>query len=468
MTNKIQVAMCKGDGIGPEIMNSVLRIFKHINVPIDFLEVELGNKVFNSSGVSDDAKRIIEETGILFKGPLETPKSSGIKSINVTARKMWNTYANRRAFKNLPNVITKFPNIDITIIRENIEDTYGSIEHMQTHDVAQCRRLITRPGSLQVHRYAFELARKMGKNKVTCGHKANIMKITDGLFLQCFYEVSKSYPDIIADDIIVDDLAMKLVMKPEIFDIVVLPNLQGDIISDLCAGLVGGLGVSPSANIGDNICIFEAIHGTAPDIANQNLANPTALLLSGLMMLDHLDLKNYKNVLWNALNITLSQNLKTKDLNGHLTTNEFTDAIIQNLPSKNSLTYNPKFPRNKKAISHLLIKYSEETNKKTVGMDLFIDSINAPNEVANIIMKNLKENYQLEMISNRGTMVWPTFSKYTECVNHHRCRIMCKDSLNECDLLQQACEISKHLRICSLEMLLNIDNKNGYSLAQGQ
>ncbi len=287
----MKIAVAKGDGIGPEIMDAVLHIFNANQVPLEYEIVDMGKWVFDkgfSNGMTPEAQQVIEKLGILFKGPMETPKGKGVKSINVTARKTWNTYANKRVFQTLHGVDTVFSKagipIDITIVRENIEDTYGGIEHMLTHDVALSRRFITRPGSLQVIRYAFEMAKKNGSRRITCGHKANIMKLTDGLFLDCFQEVAKEYPELKADDVIVDDLAMKLV-KPQDFDVVVLTNLQGDIISDLCAGLVGGLGFAPSANIGDHISIFEAVHGTAPDIAGKNIANPTALLLSGIAML---------------------------------------------------------------------------------------------------------------------------------------------------------------------------------------
>ncbi|MCK6694914.1 MAG: isocitrate/isopropylmalate family dehydrogenase, partial [Thermoanaerobaculia bacterium] len=230
----LPVAIAKGDGIGPEIMDAVLRIFNAAGVPLEYEFVDMGRHIFDqghSTGMTPEARSTIEHRGILFKGPMETPKGKGVKSINVTARKVWNTYANKRVFKSLHGVETVFSRagipIDITIVRENIEDTYGGIEHMLTADVALCRRFITRPGSLQVHRYTFEMARKKGARKVTCGHKANIMKITDGLFLECFYEVAKDYPGIAANDVIVDDLAMKLVTRPNEFEVVVLPNLQG-------------------------------------------------------------------------------------------------------------------------------------------------------------------------------------------------------------------------------------------------
>src|ERR1700742_382355 len=338
---KTKIAVAKGDGIGPEIMQAVLRIFEANKVPLEYEYVEMGKSYFDaghSTGMTAAAKATIENLGILFKGPMETPKGKGVKSINVTARKTWNTYANKRVFQTLHGVDTVFSRggilIDITVVRENIEDTYGGIEHMLTHDVALSRRFITRPGSLQVIKYAFEMAKKKNAKRITCGHKANIMKITDGLFLECFYEVAKEYPDLKADDVIVDDLCMKLVTRPDTFDVVVLTNLQGDIVSDLCAGLVGGLGFAPSANIGDHISIFEAVHGTAPDIAGKNIANPTALLLSGISMLRHLGLMENAAVIENALLYTLEQGIHTGDFGDKgtpaLNTTAFAAAIIGN------------------------------------------------------------------------------------------------------------------------------------------
>jgi isocitrate dehydrogenase len=334
-----KIAVAKGDGIGPEIMEAVLSIFKAANVPLEYEYIDMGKWVFDkgySNGMTPAAQQSIESLGILFKGPMETPKGKGVKSVNVTARKTWNTYANKRVFQTLHGVDTVFSKagipIDITIVRENIEDTYGGIEHMLTHDVALSRRFITHPGSLQVIKYAFEMAKRKGTTRITCGHKANIMKLTDGLFLETFYEVAKEYPELKADDIIVDDLCMKLVTRPDTFDVVVLTNLQGDIVSDLCAGLVGGLGFAPSANIGDHIAIFEAVHGTAPDIMGKNIANPTALLLSGLALLRHVGLMASAATIENALLYTLEQGIHTGDFGDKsipaLNTTQFADAIV--------------------------------------------------------------------------------------------------------------------------------------------
>src|SRR5687767_1350667 len=337
----MKIAVAKGDGIGPEIMDAVLNIFDANKTPLEYAFVEMGKWVFDkgfNNGMTPEAKQSIENLGLLFKGPMETPKGKGVKSINVTARKTWNTYANKRVFQSLHGVNTVFSKaeipIDITIVRENIEDTYGGIEHMLTHDVALSRRFITRPGSLQVIHYAFEMAKKKKTKRITCGHKANIMKMTDGLFLECFYEVAKEYPSLKSDDVIVDDLCMKLVTRPDLFDVVVLPNLQGDIVSDLCAGLIGGLGFAPSANIGDHICIFEAVHGTAPDIAGKNIANPTALLLSGITMLRHIGLMENAATIENALLYTLENGIHTGDFGDKsikpVNTTGFAEAIISN------------------------------------------------------------------------------------------------------------------------------------------
>src|SRR5215471_18841837 len=341
----MKIAVAKGDGIGPEIMDAVLQIFNANKVALEYEFVDMGKWVFDkgySNGMTPEAKETIESLGLLFKGPMETPKGKGVKSINVTARKTWNTYANERVFQTLHGVNTVFSRagipINITVIRENIEDTYGGIERMLTYDVALSRRFITRPGSLQLIHYAFAMAKQKNAKRITCGHKANIMKLTDGLFLECFYEVAKQYPELKADDVIVDDLCMKLVTRPDTFDVVVLTNLQGDIVSDLCPGLVGGLGFAPSANIGDHICIFEAVHGTAPDIAGKNIANPTALLFSGIGMLRHLGFLESAVNIENALLYTLEQGIHTGDFGDKsipaVNTTQFAKAIISNFGKK--------------------------------------------------------------------------------------------------------------------------------------
>ena len=483
----MKIAVAKGDGIGPEIMDAVLKIFNANQVPLEYEMVEMGKWVFDkgfNNGMTPEAKQTIEKLGILFKGPMETPKGKGVKSINVTARKTWNTFANKRTFLSLHGVDTVFSKagiqIDITVVRENIEDTYGGIEHMLTHDVALSRRFITRPGSMQVIRYAFEMARQKKAKRITCGHKANIMKLTDGLFLECFYEVAKDYPDLKADDVIVDDLCMKLVIKPDSFDVVVLTNLQGDIVSDLCAGLVGGLGFAPSANIGDHISIFEAVHGTAPDIAGKNIANPTALLLSGLGMLRHLGLTENAAIIENALLYTLETGVHTGDFGDKGTpavnTTAFADAIIANFGNKPALgareliTNKPGTPAPLKLEMNPMLVTKETGNETIVGVDLFIESDEQPAAIAEKCKRHGGVKFNLINISNRGTQVWPTGSVYTNLVNQYNVRFESIDNypLSQQDVIGLYVSMSGNFKICSLELLNKWGDLKAYSLAQGQ
>jgi isocitrate dehydrogenase len=481
----INVALATGDGIGPEITEAVLSIFDAAQVPVSFHCVEMGQAVFQrgiTSGMTPEAKTTIEKLGLLFKGPMETPKGKGVKSINVTARKVWNTYANKRVFRSLNGVDTPFSRagipINLTLVRENIEDTYGGIEHFLTRDVALCRRFITRPGSEQVHRYTFEMARKNGHSKVTCGHKANIMKLTDGLFLEVFYEIAKKYPEISANDVIVDDLAMKLVRLPDQFEVIVLPNLQGDIISDLCAGLVGGLGFAPSANIGDSVAIFEAVHGTAPDIAGKGLANPTSLLMSGLMMLRHVGLHGKAALIENALLVTLESGIHTADFGSPdvkaSSTKDFANAIISNLGSVpgnraargSDVPYNSPSPH---GLTNRMLE-SAPSSEQVVGVDLFVESNRQPNALAQSIQSLLSSRHTLTLISNRGTQVWPSGSVLTDCVNQYRVRIEVSEepAATSGEMLNVAFQVSEHMKVCSTEILMNYNGTAAYSLAQGQ
>jgi isocitrate dehydrogenase len=483
----MKIAVAKGDGIGPEIMEAVLKIFKANKLPLEYEFVEMGKWVFDkgfSNGMTPGAQETIENLGVLFKGPMETPKGKGVKSVNVTARKTWNTYANKRVFQSLHGVDTVFSKagivIDITVVRENIEDTYGGIEHMLTHDVALSRRFITRPGSLQVIRYAFEMAKKKNAKRITCGHKANIMKITDGLFLDCFYEVAKEYPALKADDVIVDDLCMKLVTRPDSFDTIVLTNLQGDIVSDLCAGLVGGLGFAPSANIGDHICIFEAVHGTAPDIAGKNIANPTALLLSGLAMLRHLGFMKNAAEIENALLYTLESGIHTGDFGNRSVpaknTTEFAEAIIANfgkLPAVNPkplLENQPATPTSFKLDKNPMLVSKEMEEEKIVGVDLFIESAEQPLVVADNCLRSAGTKFKLISISNRGTQVWPTGSVFTNLVNQYNARFESANgnALQQKDIIGLYSTLSADFKVCSMEILNTWGDKKAYSLAQGQ
>jgi isocitrate dehydrogenase len=482
-----KIAVAKGDGIGPEIMKAVIDIFEAAALPLTYDYIDMGKYIFDqghSNGMTPEAQETIENLGILFKGPMETPKGKGVKSINVTARKTWNTYANHRTFQTLSGVDTVFSKagipIDITIVRENIEDTYGGIEHMMTHDVAVSRRIITRPGSMQVIKYAFEMAQKKGVRRLTCAHKANIMKITDGLFLECFYEIAKDYPEIKVDDIIIDDLCMKLVIRPHEFDTIVLTNLQGDIVSDLCAGLVGGLGFAPSANIGDHICIFEAVHGTAPDIMGKNIANPTALLLSGLSMLRHLGFMEKAAEIENALLFTLENGVHTGDFGkketASVNTTDFASAIIANFGKqpivgarailKDSIVTPTQF----NLVKNPMIVSAEMEQEEIHGVDLFIESAEQPMQIAEKLLKHSGDLFKLVVLSNRGTQIWPKGSIYTNLVNQYTARYerLNTNPVTPLDILELQKRVIVDFKICSTELLNGWNGIKAYSLAQGQ
>lgn len=470
---KISVAL--GDGIGPEIMNSALEVFRAARVPLEFEGVEMGRVVAErgeKSGISPEARRSVESTGILFKGPMETPKGGGYKSVNVTARKLWGAFANKRVYRLLAGV----PNplglrkLDLTMVRENIEDTYGGVEHMQTQDVAQCRRFITRPGCEQFHRYAFTMAARKGARRITCGHKANIMKLTDGLFLETFYEVAKDFPQLEADDLMVDAMAMKLVLSPSEFDVVVLPNLQGDILTDLAAGLVGGLPYAPSANIGDGVCIFEAVHGTAPDIVGQDRANPTALLLSGTMMLRHVGLVKHAAVIEQALEKTLVAMSRPPDLAQPpppFRTSVFTASMLEQLaripaPSEER----PRYDHRPRAEARMLLSPDRKPQALS-GVDIFLESSSAPAFLAKTL-EGVGGRLKLTMISNRGTQVWPSGSVYTDCVNHYRARFEAPSPVSQEEILGVLARAASHFTLCGSEWLREVDGQPAYSLAQGQ
>ncbi len=479
--SNVKISVAKGDGIGPEIIDAVLAVFSAAKVPLEYDFVAMGKGVYDqgyTTGMTDEAKKSVESTGILFKGPMETPKGGGVKSINVTARKTWNTHSNIRKFQTIKGVDTVFSKagipINLTIVRENIEDTYGGIEHYMTKDVAVSRRIISRPGSEQVIRSAFETAIKEGYSTVTCGHKANIMKLTDGMFLDTFYEIAKLYPQIKAEDIIVDALCMKLVYAPQTFECIVLTNLQGDIVSDLCAGLVGGLGFAPSANLGDHIKIFEAVHGTAPDIAGQNKANPTSLLLSGTLMLNQMGLEHYGTAIRDALLSAIDKGVHTGDFgvdrSASVGTIEFAQAIIQELDLSKITDSNPEKYHKPTMLAQNKMMVSSDETIETVGIDLFIESEQQAGEIATIVKAYLDSDMELTTITNRGTQVWPEGSVFTDLVDTYVVRIEKNTTaeIKKKKFMEQAIRLYDYLNIGSIEMLITIDGKRKYSLAQGQ
>ncbi len=332
MTHRI--TLIPGDGIGPEVTASVVHIFKHAGLQIDWERHEAGVIAFKKHGQSLPAALLdsVRRNKVALKGPVTTPIAEGFTSVNVGLRKALDLYANLRPVRNLPGVQSRFDHVDLIIVRENTEDLYAGLEHEIVPGIVESLKIITERASTRIARFAFEYARRMGRKRVTAIHKANIMKLSDGLFLESTRAVSREFTDITYDERIVDAACMHLVMHPEKLDVLLLPNLYGDIVSDLCAGLVGGLGVVPGANIGIEAAVFEAVHGSAPDIADQNLANPTALLLSGLLMLEYLGETAHAGRIRAALTRVLAAgHVRTRDLGGTASTTEFTDAICREI-----------------------------------------------------------------------------------------------------------------------------------------
>ncbi|PYR78150.1 MAG: isocitrate dehydrogenase (NAD(+)) [Acidobacteria bacterium] len=326
------VTLIPGDGIGPEVTAAVVRIFKVAGVPIEWEPHAAGVVAFKRHGQSLPVELLdsVKRNKVALKGPVTTPIAEGFTSVNVALRKALDLYANLRPVRNLAGVTSRFENVNLIIVRENTEDLYAGLEHEIVPGVVESLKIITEKASTRIAKFAFGYARAFGRTRVTAIHKANIMKLSDGLFLESTRKTSREHTDIAYDERIVDAACMQLVMNPEKFDVLLLPNLYGDIVSDLCAGLVGGLGVVPGANLGTDAAVFEAVHGSAPDIANKNLANPTALLLSGLMLLDHIGERQRAERIRTALHRVLADGrVRTKDLGGGATTTEFTEAVCR-------------------------------------------------------------------------------------------------------------------------------------------
>ncbi len=327
------VVLIPGDGIGPSIAGSVVRILDAAGAEIDWETHHAGAETIASHGdtLPEETLQAIRDIGVALKGPITTPVGSGFQSVNVRLRKSLDLYANLRPVESLPNVETCHENVNLVVVRENTEGLYSGIEHEVVPGVVESLKIMTRSACERICRFAFSYAVERGRSRVTAVHKANIMKLADGLFLDSFYKVAEEFSAITADDSIVDAACMRLVMNPNQFDVVVMENLYGDILSDLCAGLVGGLGVTPGANIGEGVAVFEAVHGSAPDIAGMNLANPTALLCSSVLMLRHMDKSHVADRVMGAIRQTLSDGVKTRDLGGTASTTEYTEAVVARL-----------------------------------------------------------------------------------------------------------------------------------------
>lgn len=474
----VPVTLASGDGIGPEIMDVTLRLLEAAGARLDLRPITLGQAVYaqgHTSGITPEAWDTLRATRLLLKGPITTPQGGGFKSLNVTLRKSMGLYANvRPCVAYAPFVPTRHPGMDVVIIRENEEDLYAGIEHQHTPDVTQCLKLITRSGSERIIRYAFAYARTHGRSKVTCMTKDNIMKLTDGLFHRVFEEVGQAYPDLQQEHLIVDIGAARLADTPERFDVVVLPNLYGDILSDIAAQVAGSVGLAPSANIGAHGAMFEAIHGSAPDIAGQDLANPSGLLLAATQLLAHVGQGEAAMRLQNAWLRTLEDGVHTADLhrtdsrNAAVGTQAFGKAVearlgevprrlrpmhVQAAPLV--LTEPPARPRPAKA---------------TVGVDLFLHAPETTPEALGQALRQVSTaGLSLALITNRGVKVWPDGFPETTCVDHWRCRFQAQGTVTGQDVvaLLQAV-VSQGFDVVKTETLCTFDGKPGFSLGQGQ
>lgn len=476
-----RITVAKGDGIGPEIMEATLSILSAAGAKLEIDEIEVGEKVYlagNTSGIAKEAWDIIRRNKIFLKAPITTPQGGGYKSLNVTTRKFLGLYANVRPCISLhPFVSTKHPKLDIVIVRENEEDLYAGIEHQQTDEVVQCLKLISRPGCEKIIRYAFEYARQYGRKKVTCFTKDNIMKQTDGLFHRVFTEIAAEYPGIENEHWIIDIGAAKMADTPEAFDVIVMPNLYGDILSDVAAQIAGSVGLAGSANIGEECAMFEAIHGSAPRIAGQNKANPSGLLQGAIQMLNHIGQTDVAEKVQNAWLKTIEEGVHTYDIYKEGTskqlvgTKEFADAVMARLGQKPSLLKPVSFI---KGSAFNLPRYTRKpaAKKELMGVDVFVQwNGSKADELAGMMKQLETPGVTLSMITNRGIKVWPEGFEETFCTDHWRCRfkpvnghtISKKDIIL---LLEKAVE--NNLDTIKTENLYAFDGKPAFSLGQGQ
>lgn len=487
---KVKVAVAQGDGIGPEIMDATLKVLEAAGANIEPHFIALGEQVYlsgNTSGITTQAWETIGDAKIILKAPVTTPQGKGYKSLNVTLRKSLGLFANVRPVAALhPYVKTNFPNMDVVIVRENEEDLYAGIEHQQTDDVVQCLKLITRPGCERIIRYAFEYARAFGRKKVTCMIKDNIMKLTDGLFHKVFLEIAAEYPDIINDSQIIDIGAAHLAAHPERYDVIVTSNLYGDIISDIAAEIGGSVGMAGSANIGKNIAMFEAIHGSAPDIAGKNMANPSGLLNAAINMLGYIGQTEVADSIKNAWLTTLEEGYHTADIYNNqfsikkVSTSEFADAIIERLGEKPQKLAISNMASGTGKIS--IPEYKrKEANKQLLGVDVFIDwKGDNPEEIGEVLSNISAFKLKLKMITNRGVKVYPKGLKETYCTDHWRCRFVAIDADIETkepvykpvEYEQVIALLSKlhneGMDVIKTENLYEFNGKRAFSLGQGE
>nr|NNM89775.1 NADP-dependent isocitrate dehydrogenase [Bacilli bacterium] len=477
---KTPISVAYGDGIGPEIMTATLRIIEAAGAQLEIEEIEIGEKVYLrgiDTGMSSGAFDSLRRTKVFLKAPITTPQGKGYKSLNVTTRKALNLYANvRPTVSYAPFIHTKHPKMDVVIVRENEEDLYAGIEHRQTDEVYQCLKLISRPGSERVIRYAFEYAKAYGRKKVTCFIKDNIMKLTDGLFHQVFDEVAKEYPEIESNSMIVDIGGAVLADTPEVFDVLVMPNLYGDMLSDVAAQISGSVGLAGSANIGDPYAMFEAIHGSAPTIAGQNVANPSGLLLGAIMMLVHIGQADVASRVHNAWLRTLEEGVHTNDVfeegisKKRVGTKEFADEVIARL-GKEPEHLAPVHYHHVPTVAHYELPATKPADKQLVGVDVFIHWKNGkPDDLGETLSQVVVDALRLQVITNRGIKVWPSGLDETFCTDHWRCRFQASEGqslspLQVVELLQKA--VQAGFDVIKTENLYTFDGVPGFSAVHG-
>lgn len=483
MSKQTRVTVAHGDGIGPEIMDATLRIMDAADVGLAYDTIEIGEKVYSAghkSGISPESWETLRANKILLKAPITTPQGGGYKSLNVTIRKSLGLYSNVRPFRAyVPYVPSHFPKMDIVIVRENEEDLYAGIEHQQTTEVVQTLKLISQPGSEKIIRYAFEYARAYGRKKVTCMTKDNIMKHSDGMFHNIFNEVKLEYPEIEADHWIIDIGSAVVAARPESLDVVVTLNLYGDIISDIAAEVAGSVGMSGSSNVGMSHGMFEAIHGSAPDIAGKDIANPSGLLNGATMMLVQLGMADKAELIQNAWLKTLEDGIHTGDIyqegqsSKKVGTKEFADAVIERMGQKPTILSPVKY--NGDVSITVNIDEKPAMKKELVGVDVFIDwreDNRNPDVIGDrLLHKASTANLKLKLISNRGVLVYPGGMEETFKTDHWRCRFTNPDGkiLNNSDVIELLKNVQDEgFDFIKTEHLYHFDGERGYSLSQGE
>lgn len=480
-TDLVPITVAYGDGIGPEIMEASLRVLKAAGARLEYEEIKIGKAVYedgHTSGIASSSWDSLRRTKIFFKAPITTPQGGGFKSLNVTVRKSLGLFANvRPTVSYAPFVESLHPGMDVLIVRENEEDLYAGIEHRQTQDVVQCLKLVSRPGIERICRYAFEMARSTGRKKVSCFSKDNIMKLTDGMFHKVFDEIATEYPDIENDHWIIDIGAAKLAAEPHRFDVIVTSNLYGDIISDIASEVSGSVGMGPSSNIGASCAMFEAVHGSAPDIAGKNMANPSGLLLAGVMMLNHIGQHDIAEKIQNAWLATIEDGIHTGDIQHPspdaqlVGTKEFADAVIERLGKQPSQLDTVSFEGGVEGITIPEVSPAKLQEKKLVGVDIFLESTESADQIAIALVKQTGDLCGLSAISNRGVKVWPNGLPETFCTDHWRCRFMraVDRPFSTADVAQLMTRLADAgIDVIKTENLYEFDGEANFSMVQGQ